>query len=147
MFLDDATAVKVADNAARAYYNPAEHGLCDNRPMDDFLTSVDITSACVSDSTGDYTVGFRGTIPCSAEGRAKVLQAAGPDTAFTFNFNATGSSNGDLLSAAITSGYDNTGVPTWPATPDTGSGTSSAEHMGVTLVTAASFAALALVWS
>ena len=49
---DDAKAVEVADNAARAYYDPSEHGLCGSKPVEEFLSSVDVTSACVSDSSG-----------------------------------------------------------------------------------------------
>ena len=139
VFLNNAKAIEIADAAGRRYYDPSEHGLCGSQPVENFLSSVDITSACQSDTGGGYTVKFRGTIPCDAEGRTKVLEAVGPETAFTFDFNATGSDSGDLLSAAIESGYDNTGAPTWSVK-------SSAERAGRALAVAASLAALAWMW-
>ena len=145
VFLDDAKAVEVADNAARAYYDPSEHGLCGSKPVEEFLSSVDVTSACVSDSSGDYTVEFRGTIPCDAEGRGKVIEAVGPETAFTFNFNATGSGSGNLMSAQVASGYDNTAAPTWSSDSGSDSGSDSAMSVGVKQVVAASLAALVLM--
>ncbi len=131
VFLDDAKAIEVANNAIRAYYDPSEHGLCGSKPVDEFLRSVEMTGACVNDSTGDYDVAFRGTLPCDAAGREQVIESAGPQTAFTFNFNATGASNGDLLSTQITSGYDNTGAPEFVFSPEPGSGPATTRAMGV----------------
>jgi hypothetical protein len=147
VFLDDRKAVEVANNAARAYYDPSEHGLCGSKPADEFLQSVEITSACVSDSSGDYDVEFRGTIPCDADGREKVIEEVGPQVAFTFNFNATGASDGDLLSAQIISGYDNTGAPNYVFDPDSGSGSVDSRAMGVGVkqALASSLVALALM--
>ena len=130
VFLDDAKVIGVAVDAAQAYYDPSEHGLCGSKPVEEFLSSVDVTSACVSDSNGDYVVEFRGTIPCDAEGRGKVIEAVGPETAFTFNFNATGAGSGDLMAAQIVSGYDNTGAPTWSSDSGTDSGTDSGMDTG-----------------
>ena len=134
VFLDDSKAIEVANNAVRAYYNPSDHGLCGSLPVGEFLRSIEMTGACVNDSTGDYDVAFRGTLPCDAAGRQKVIEAAGPQTAFTFNFNATGASNGDLLSSQITSGYDNTGAPEFVFSPEPGScpATTRAIAVGVT---------------
>ena len=67
-------------------------GKCGSKPLDDFLSTLAVTSACKNDSTGDYDVEFQGTIPCDDDGRAAVIEAVGPATAFTFNFNATGRS-------------------------------------------------------
>ena len=72
-------------------------GLCGSKPVDDFLSTLAVTSACKNDSTGDYDVEFQGTIPCDDAGRAAVIEAVGPATAFTFNFNATGRSSPSFL--------------------------------------------------
>jgi hypothetical protein len=66
--------------------------------------------------------------------RSDASHVRGPQTAFTFNFNATGASNGDLMSSQITSGYDNTGAPEFVFSPEPGSGpaTTRAIAVGVT---------------
>lgn len=99
--LDDPEATKIAQGAAAAYYEPAEHATCGSQPQDAFLNSIKILNVCTA-ADGNRTVIFEATMPCTDAGKKELL--AEKPYAFTFQFEAKGNKDGETKYSSIIGG-------------------------------------------
>eukprot|EP00889_Picochlorum_renovo_P002846 jgi/Picre1/29876/NNA_005258.t1 len=71
--LDDPEATKIAQGAAAAYYEPAEHATCGSQPQEAFLNSIKILNVCAA-ADGNRTVVFEATMPCTDAGKKELCR-------------------------------------------------------------------------
>jgi len=103
-------AEAVALRGAGQWYKPTDHMGCDRLPLSDFLSSVNVISACYFDDSGrpdsaqtfngtsaTFVVNWNGTVPCSPENAEKLKDKTGnPDLPFTLEFETSVNVPGDV---------------------------------------------------
>ena len=108
-------AEAAALRGAAQWYKPTDHEGCERLPLIDFMSSVNVISACYFDDSGrpngmssfngtsaTYVVNWNGTVPCSPENAEKLKEKTGnPDLPFTLEFETSFIIPGDVSEVPI----------------------------------------------